>query len=119
MATFDSEVLLGEQNRVAQLEHDIQLLQTSFQQKSNEVTYLRNLAQHNVAQSIPTQKILNLPPPHFSGTPSEIYSFKLRLGQFMGTNNDIYTDSRNQILYAGSLLDGQAGEWYFLANFLG
>ena len=113
MAAFDSEVLLREQNRVAQLERDIQLIQTSFQQQSNEVTYLRNLAQHNVAQSIPTQKSLNLPPPpHFSGTPSEIYSFKLRLGQFMSTNNDIYIDSRTQILYAGSLLDGQAGEWY-------
>ena len=49
MAAFDSEVLLREQNRVAQLEHDIQSLQTSFQQQSNEVTYLRNLAQHNVA----------------------------------------------------------------------
>ena len=113
MAEFDSEVLLREQNRVAQLERDIQSLQTSFQQQSNEVTYLRNLAQHNVAQSIPTQKSLNLPPPpRFSGTPSEIYSFRLRLGQFMGTNNDIYTNSRDQILYAGSLLDGQAGEWY-------
>ena len=61
MAAFDSEVLLREQNRVAQLEHDIQLIQTSFQQQSNEVTYLRNLAHHNVAQSMkPGQSIIAL-----------------------------------------------------------
>ena len=56
---------------------------------------------------------MNLPtPPRFFGTPSKLISFKLRLCQYLGSNMDVYIDSRTQILFAGSLMDGQAGLWY-------
>ena len=61
----------------------------------------------------PIQKSLNLPiPPRYSGSPSELNSFRLRLIQYLGSNMDAYIDSHNQILFAGSLMDGPASQWY-------
>ena len=75
--------------------------------------YLRNIVQQSTSQAPPTRKSLNLPPPPiFSGSPSEFYSFKLRLGQSLGNNNDTYTEYQSQILYSCSLLSGTTGQWY-------
>ena len=110
MAEFDSEVLL-DQN--AQLSQENIQLRNSFQTQSQEITYLRNMVQHPANSAPPTHKSLNLPlPPRFSGSPSELNSFKLRLIQYLGSNMDAYIDSHNQILFAGSLMDGPASQWY-------
>ena len=56
---------------------------------------------------------LNLsPPPKFSGIPSELPRFKLRLYQFLMGNFNTYGDNASQLLFAGSLLKGSAGQWY-------
>ena len=109
MAELDSEVL-HDQN--AQLTQENIQLRNSFQTQTQEITYLRNMVQQPVS-SPPTQKSLNLPlPPRFSGSPSDLNSFKLRLIQYLGSNMDAYIDSHNQIRFAGSLMDGPASQWY-------
>ena len=111
MAGFDSEVLLQDQN--AQLAQKIIQLRNSFQTQSQEITYLRNMVQQPAHSAPPTQKSLNLPiPPRFSGSPSDLNSFKLRLIQYLGSNMDAHIDSHNQILFAGSLMDGSVASWY-------
>ena len=56
---------------------------------------------------------LKLPqPPFFSGTPSELRSFKLRLCQFLSANPQAYHNDINKILYSGQLLTGSARKWY-------
>ena len=56
---------------------------------------------------------LNLPqPPQFSGTPSELPTFKLKLFQFLMGNHNTYQDFESQLMLAGSLLVGSAGQWY-------
>ena len=113
MADFDNEVLQQEQNRMALFENENQNLQNHFQHMTHGLHYLRNVVQQSTSQAPPPRKSLNLtPPPTFSRIPSEIYSFKLRLCQFLGVNNDTYTDSQSQLLYAGSLLSGTAGQRY-------
>ena len=80
MADFDSELLLQDQNRMAHLEQENHHLRNSFQHQSHEVNYLKNVIKQPANSAPPIQKILNLPPPPtFSGTPSEIYFFKLGL----------------------------------------
>ena len=77
MAEFDSEVL-HDQN--AQLTQEYIQLRNSFHTQTQEITYLRNMVQQPANSAPPTQKSLNLPlPPRFSGSPSELNSFKLRL----------------------------------------
>lgn len=51
-------------------------------------------------------------PPPFSGNPSELKFFKLRLCQFLGSAPDTYHDDYTKIIYTGSLLQGTAGTWY-------
>ena len=77
MAEFDSEVLLQEQNHVAHLEQENQQLRTAFQNQYQEINYLRNIVQQPSHSSPPIQESLNLPTALFSGTHSEIISFKL------------------------------------------
>ena len=61
----------------------------------------------------PPRLDLLLPQPQtFSGDPSELRSFKLRLTQYVGANFERYNNTQDQILYAGSLLKGLAGKWY-------
>lgn len=56
---------------------------------------------------------LNLPPPpHFSGDPSELHVFHLKLSQFLIGNRHTYTTDAAQVMYAGSLLIGSAAKWY-------
>ena len=76
MAEFDSEVL-HDQN--AQLAQENLQLRNPFQTQSQEITYLRNMVQQPAHSAPFTQKSLNLPlPPRFSGSPSDLNSFKLR-----------------------------------------
>ena len=61
----------------------------------------------------PSRPNLNLSPPSkFSGIPSELPMFKLRLYQFLMGNFNTYGDHASQLLFAGSLLEGSAGQWY-------
>ena len=80
MAEIDGEVLLQEQNRMAHLEQENIQLRNSFLNQSHEINYSRNIIQQPAHSAPPIQKCMNLPTPlRFSGTLSEIYSFKLRL----------------------------------------
>ena len=91
MAKFDNEVLQQEPDRMAHLENN-------FQHMANEHHYLRN------ANSRPN---LNLPqPPLFSGIPSELHTFKLKLCQFLRGNHNTYKYPESQLSYAGTLLSG-------------
>ena len=110
MAELDSEVL-RDQN--AQLTQENLQLRNSFQTQSQEITYLRNMVQQPAPSAPLTQKSLNLPlPPRFSGSSSDLNSFKLRVIQYLGSNMDAYIDSHHQILFTGSLMDGPAAQWY-------
>ena len=61
----------------------------------------------------PPQPNLNLPTlPYFSGLPSKLLVFKLKLNQFVLGNHNTYTNAESQVLFAGSLLTGSAGQWY-------
>ena len=103
--------MLQDQN--AQLAQENIQLRNSFETQSQEITYLRNMVQQPAPSAPPTQKSLNLPlPPRFSGSPFDLNSFKLRLIQYLGSNMDAYIDSHNQIMFAGSLMDGPASQWY-------
>ena len=48
----------------------------------------------------------------FSGVATELPKFKMKLFQFLHGNPHTYTTSQTQLLYAGSLLNGVAGQWY-------
>ena len=116
IADFDNEMLQEEQKRMERqtlMEREIQNLRHNSHNQSQEINYSRNMVQNPPHQAYPPRRNLNPPPPpNFFGIPSEIYSFKLRLCQFLGANMDTYSDSQSQLLYAGSLLSGLAGQWY-------
>ena len=77
----------------------------------SEVTHLRGVT--NQAPTPPPRPNLNLSPPSkFSGTPSDLPMFKLRLYQYLMGNFSTYGDNATQLLYAGSLLEGSAAQWY-------
>ena len=60
-----------------------------------------------------TRPNLNLPqPPLFSGIPSELQTFKVKLHQFLKGNHNTYSDSESQLMCAGTLLSGSANQWY-------
>lgn len=64
-------------------------------------------------QPPPPQPNLNLhAPPTFSGTPSEVLVFRLKVYEYLMENRNIYTTDSSQVMYAGSLLTGPAWEWY-------
>ena len=93
MAEFDSEVLQDQNSQLAQ--ENIQL-RNSFQTQTKEITYLRNMIQQPARSAPPTHKSLNLPlPPRFSGSSSDLNSFKLRLILYLGSNMDAYIHSHN------------------------
>ena len=61
----------------------------------------------------PPRPNLNLPtPPSFSGIPSKLRPFKLRVTQFIGANIETYATTQDQLVYVGSLLVGKAREWH-------
>ena len=122
MASFDASEAQAEQvGRVASLESnmggvmaELHRLRTAVAQN---IQNAQNVPiQQNVPQYVPPpppRPNLNLPePPHFSGNPSELPSFKLKLSQFLRGNFNTYFDSQSQLMYAGSLLTGDADEWY-------
>ena len=98
MAEFDGEMLLQDQN--AQLAHENIQLRNSFETQTQEITYLRNMVLQPPRSPPPPSKSLNPPlPPRFSGSSSDLNSFKLRLVQYLGSNIDAYADSHNQSQY--------------------
>ena len=91
-------------DRMGFMEHQIQYLYS-------EVTYLRGMT--NQAPTPQPRPNLNLSPPsNFFGTPSDLPMFKLRLYQYLMGNFNTYGDNATQFLYAGSLLEGSAAQWY-------
>ena len=117
MAAFDTEldaqnpnaIPIPDPNRMAFLENQFQYLYA-------EVTHLRGVVNQPPPpppQQQPLRPNLNLPtPPHFSGILSELPMFKLKLYQFLMGNYNTYQDNDSQLLFAGSLLHGSAGQWY-------
>ena len=91
-------------------------LEDQFQYLLAEVTHLRGIVNQPPPPPPPPQQFrpnMYLPqPPQFSGFPSELPTFKLKLFQFLMGNHNTYIDSESQILIAGSLLIGSAGQWY-------
>ena len=89
-------------------------LENQFQYLYAEVSHLRGVANQPPPPPPPHPRPnLNLPTPSkFSGIPSELPMFKLKLYQFLMGNYNTYIDSESQILFAGSLLEGSAGQWY-------
>ena len=91
----------------------------------NEVHYLRTMQQQPFQPPSPPSPpsppppvlLLNRPnlnlatPPAFSGNPSELPTFKLKLSQFLIGNHNTYTDSASQLLYAGGLLSSFSYQW--------
>ena len=75
----------------------------------SKVTHLRGM--ENQPPSPQPRPNLNLSPPSkFSGIPSELPMFKLRLYQYLMGNFNTYGDNASQLLFAGSLLEGSAGQ---------
>ena len=109
MAAFDAKVLRQDPNRMAFLENQ-------FQHLFNEVHHLRSIVAQHPPPPLPPQHFrsnLNLPqPPTFFEVPSELPTFKRKLFQFLMGNHDTYADNDSQLLLAGSLLTGSAGQWY-------
>ena len=118
MAAFDDalnhqnpqiRVPIPDPNRLA-------LLEGQFQYLFAEVKHLRGMVNNPPPPPPPPPPFrpnLNLPqPPNFSGTPSELPTFKLKLFQFLMGNHNTYQDSESQLMLAGSLLVGSAGQWY-------
>ena len=106
MAQFDMQYpAMPDQERMHNLEQHVNNL-------TQEILFLRSQPSPS-PHSLPTHPNLNLPPPSpFSGVPADLPVFKLKLQQFLMGNPHTYTDSASQLLYAGSLLTGQAGQWY-------
>ena len=89
----------------------ITFLEHNFQNVVNELNYLRNVVARPPPP--PPRPNLNLPQPApFSGLPSDLQTFKLKLFQYLIGNQNTYTESESQLLLAGSLLIGSAGQWY-------
>ena len=56
---------------------------------------------------------LNLPTPApYSGTPSDLRSFQLRLCEFLSGSPARYRDDFSKILYSAAILTGPARKWY-------
>ena len=88
-------------------------LENQFQYLFAEVTHLRGLVHQPPLPHQPSHPNLNFPqPPQFSGVPSELPIFKLKLYQFLMGNFNTYSNNDTQLLFAGSLLVGAAGQWY-------
>ena len=107
MAEFDNKVLQDDKNRISYLEQNVQYL-------VNQIQQLQSLtSQPPPPQHQPPRPNLNLPqPPPFSGIPSELPLFKLKLLHFLVGNQSTYHDPETQLLSAGSLLTGSTGQWY-------
>ena len=89
----------------------ITFLEQNFQNVVNELNHLRNIVAR--LPPLPPRPNLNLPQPApFSGLPSDLQTFKLKLFQYLFGNQNTYTESESQLLLAGSLLIGSAGQWY-------
>ena len=106
MADFDAQQdaqdAQDEKNRINYLEQNVQYLINQIQQ-----------LQSQTQPPLPTRPNLNLPqPPQFSGLPTELPLFKVKLLHHLVGNQSTYHDSNTQLLYAGSLLIGSAGQWY-------
>ena len=115
MAAFDAD--LNEQNPIPDPIPDpnrMAFLENQFQYLIAEVSHLRGLV-HQPPPPPPQQPFypnLNLhQPPPFSGIPSELPMFKLKLCQFLMGNYNTYSDNETHLLFAGSLLVGSAGQW--------
>ena len=115
-------------------QHAQQSTEDRFHALEQHITYLTQQVQQNqqLAPQVPIPPIqpipsspplpppppspqpnLNLPtPPYFSGIPSELIVFRLKLYHYLMGNHNTYTDDRAQVLYAGSLLNGSADQWY-------
>ena len=122
MSQLDEEEVLSQ--------HAQQSTEERFHALEQHITYLTQQVQQNQQLPIPSlpsiqppplppppppspQPNLNLPtPPYFSGIPSELIVFRLKLYQYLMGNHNTYTDDKAQVLYAGSLLNGSAGQWY-------
>ena len=123
MASFDASEAQTEQvGHVASLEntmggvmaelHRLQSLVAQQAQHAQNAHYNQNDGLQYVPPP-PPRPNLNLPePPRFSGTPSELPSFQLKLCQFLRGNYNTYFDTQSQLMYAGSLLIGDADQWY-------
>lgn len=120
MAAFDAQQA-GLQQQGDVQHGDVQHEQSRLSYLEGHVHYSVNQIQH--LQSVqatpiplphsPSHPNLNLPtPPYFSGTPSELPLFKLKLVHFLVGNQSTYHNSEKQLLYAGSLLQGSAVQWY-------
>ena len=109
MAAFDAQVLRQNPNRLVFLENQ-------FQHLFNEVHHLRGIVAQAPPPPPPVQPFrpnLTLPtPPNFSGVPSELPTFKLKLFQFLMGNHNTYADNDSQLLFAGSLLSSSPGQEY-------
>ena len=98
--------------------HD-QVAQDRFHALEQQVIYLTQQLHADPSPqpppppSPPFQPNLTLPvPPYFSGVPSDLFVFKLKLNQYILGNHNTYTDDVSKVLFAGSLLNGSAGQWY-------
>ena len=86
-------------------------LENQLQYLYSEVTHLRGMANQPPTPQ-PRPNLSLSPPSKFSGIPSELPMFKLRLYQYLMGNINTYGDNASQLLFAGSLLEGSAGQWY-------
>ena len=94
-----------DQARIAFREQNVNYLSNNIQQLQNDVPA-------PIPQPV-FHPNLNLPtPPSFSSIPLELPVFKLKLIQFLVGNQNTYHGSETQLLYAGQLLKGPAGQWY-------
>ena len=109
MAEFDDaqaaqeiDAAQHDRDRVTFLEQNVQYLVNQIQQLQNRPP-----------PPSPPRPNLNLPiPPQFSGLPTELPLFKLKLLHYLVGNQATSYDSETQLLFAGSLLVGSAGQWY-------
>ena len=87
-------------------------LENQFQYLYAEVSHLRGVANQPPPPLPPQPRHnLNLPPPSkFSGNPSELPMFELKLYQFIMGYYNTYGDHTSRLLFAGSLLEGLAGQ---------
>ena len=105
------------------IDFDAQQCAQEAQDEKDRITYLEQYVQYLINRiqqlqsqpppPLPTRPNLNLPtPPQFFGLPTELPLFKLKLLHYLVGNQFTYHDSETQLLYAGSLLIGSAGQWY-------
>ena len=107
MAQFDAQQVQFclDQARISFLEQNVNYL-------TNNLQYLQNIIPPPPPQMI-SHPNLNLPqPPSFFGSPIKLLIVKLKLIHFLVGNQNTYHDSQTQLLYAGQLLTGPAGQWY-------